>query len=123
MFGPRFIVFSAGVIGCSGLLLGADASHGNHGALAVEQLRIASLYAILHATALTGIAALHGQMRLSAFSLTLAGLFFIAGIVLFSGSIYLKYTHNILTGLAQWGGFMLLAGWAILAWTGLRGRK
>lgn len=123
MLGPRRIVFSAGIIGCAGLLLGAYASHGNVDALASEQLRIASLYAILHAAALIGIAALNGQMRFSSVTLGLTGMFFILGTLLFSGSIYLKYIHNFTLGMAQWGGMMLAAGWGLLAWAGLRGRK
>jgi len=52
-----------------------------------------------------------------------AGWFFVAGIVLFSGSLYLL----VLTG-PRWlgaitpiGGVAFLVGWALLAWTALRG--
>ncbi len=54
--------------------------------------------------------------------LPLAGWLFVAGIVLFSGSLYLLSTTGvrILGAITPLGGLCFLAGWAILAWTVLR---
>ena len=55
-------------------------------------------------------------------SATLAGWLFVAGIVLFSGSLYLLSLTGVrvLGAITPLGGLAFLAGWAILAWTALR---
>jgi uncharacterized membrane protein YgdD (TMEM256/DUF423 family) len=52
------------------------------------------------------------------FAETLAGILFIAGVILFSGSLYLL----AITGVRRWGavtpfgGLCLLGGWLLVAW-------
>jgi len=77
------------------------------------------LYQLIHALALLGVAllSLHFHGRLVAW----AGGFFIAGILLFSGSLYLLTLTGIsrLGIITPFGGLCFLAGWAclaILAW-------
>jgi uncharacterized membrane protein YgdD (TMEM256/DUF423 family) len=78
-------------------------------------------YHMYHALAL--LAAAWAVERWGAGTATLAGWSFVAGIVLFSGSLYML----VLTG-PRWlgaitplGGVAFLLGWALLAWTALRG--
>jgi uncharacterized membrane protein YgdD (TMEM256/DUF423 family) len=74
-----------------------------------------------HGLALLAVAwaATHWESTL----VTVAGWSFVAGIVLFSGSLYML----VLTG-PRWlgavtplGGVAFLVGWALLAWTALQG--
>ena len=50
-----------------------------------------------------------------------AGVLFLAGMLLFCGSLYLKALGqaDITNPLAPAGGFLLMAGWLALAWAGL----
>jgi uncharacterized membrane protein YgdD (TMEM256/DUF423 family) len=116
-----FLLFAA-LAGLTGVGLGAFAAHGLKGRLTADYLAVFQtgvLYQLIHALALFGVAllSLHFQGRLVAW----AGGFFIAGILLFSGSLYLL----TLTGFSRlgiitpFGGLCFLAGWAclaILAW-------
>jgi uncharacterized membrane protein YgdD (TMEM256/DUF423 family) len=54
---------------------------------------------------------------------TAAGWFFVAGTVLFSGSLYLLSLtgHRWLGAITPLGGAAFLAGWATLAWAAWRG--
>jgi uncharacterized membrane protein YgdD (TMEM256/DUF423 family) len=74
-----------------------------------------------HALALFVVAWAGTQWESS--SVAIAGWLFVAGVVLFSGSLYML----VLTG-PRWlgaitpiGGVAFLAGWAVLAWTALKG--
>ena len=78
-------------------------------------------YQMFHALGLLGVA--WAASRLPGGLAAAAGWLFVAGTVLFSGSLYLL----ALTG-ARWlgavtpvGGAAFLAGWACLAWAALRG--
>jgi uncharacterized membrane protein YgdD (TMEM256/DUF423 family) len=52
-----------------------------------------------------------------------AGWLFLAGTVLFSGSLYALALSGVraLGAVTPFGGLAFLAGWALLAWTALRG--
>lgn len=113
----------AAVAGFAGVGLGAFAAHGLKARLAPEMLavfEIAARYQMYHAFAL--VAAAWGWARWRRREFTVAGVLFIAGILLFSGSLY---------GLAlsgpRWlgpvtpvGGLAFLAGWLALAVGALR---
>lgn len=108
--------------GFTGVALGAFAAHGLKSRLSAEYLAVfqtGTHYQLIHALALLGVAllALVAPGRL----VNLAGGFFAAGIMLFSGSLYLL----TLTGISKlgivtpFGGLAFLAGWAclgLLAW-------
>ena len=82
----------------------------------------ASLLHLLHAVALLGLAALS---RLAGHrALGVAGLLMCAGIVLFSGSIYISILRETggTAGLAPVGGVCLMASWLTLALAALRAR-
>jgi len=116
-----FLLFAA-LAGFTGVGLGAFAAHGLKGRLSADYLAVFQtgvLYQLIHALALFGVAllSLHFQGRLVAW----AGGCFIAGILLFSGSLYLLTLTGIsrLGIITPFGGLCFLAGWAclaILAW-------
>ena len=104
----------AGIVGALGVAMGAFGAHGIEGAgyeaRLVEVWHTAARYHLIHALALVGVAA-HPQQPVW------AGGLFLAGIAIFSGSLYLM----TLTG-ARWlgaitpvGGLCLIAGWLALA--------
>lgn|SRR4051812_27659711 len=113
----------AAIAGFAGVGLGAFAAHGLKARLAPEMLAVfetAVRYQIYHAFALLGAA--WGWARWQRREFTLAGALFMAGILLFSGSLY---------GLAlsgpRWlgpvtpvGGLAFLAGWLALGIGALR---
>lgn len=106
------------VVGGLGVVLGAFGAHGLRGRVEPELLAIFETgvrYHMYHALALlaVGLAAARTGGALS----TAAGWCFLAGITIFSGSLYLM----TLTG-ARWlgaitpvGGALLIVGWAVLA--------
>ena len=113
----------AAIAGFAGVALGAFAAHGLKTRLAPEMLAVfetAVRYQMYHAFALLGAA--WGWARWQRREFTLAGALFMAGILLFSGSLY---------GLAlsgpRWlgpvtpvGGLAFLAGWLALGIGALR---
>jgi uncharacterized membrane protein YgdD (TMEM256/DUF423 family) len=104
--------------------LGAFAAHGLRSVLSPTDLatfEVGVRYQMYHALALLAVAG--AVARWGATTAVAAGWFFAAGIVLFSGSLYLL----VLTG-PRWlgaitplGGVAFLVGWALLAWTALQG--
>jgi uncharacterized membrane protein YgdD (TMEM256/DUF423 family) len=114
-----FLAFS-GISGFMAVLLGALAAHSLKNSLSAEHLssfETAAKYQIYHSLALTGIVFLSDKFNNK--YLKLSGYFFITGILLFSGSIYILSTTEV-TGFTNisWlgpvtpiGGMCLLAGW------------
>jgi uncharacterized membrane protein YgdD (TMEM256/DUF423 family) len=104
-----FIAVAAGAFGAHGLQSRLDAH-------ALQTFETAARYQIYHALAM-GLAALSARGPAS----TVACALFLAGIVLFSGSLYLL----ALTGtrafgfVTPFGGAAFLAGWAALAYAAL----
>lgn len=109
--------------GFLGVALGAFGAHALKARLSADDLAIfetAVRYHLVHAVALIALAAL--AQRIPAGAASVAGWSFSAGILIFSGSLYLL----VLTG-PRWlgavtpiGGTALLVGWAALAWGLLR---
>jgi uncharacterized membrane protein YgdD (TMEM256/DUF423 family) len=114
----RTFVLIGALAGVVGVGLGAFGAHGLRGRLSPEMLAVFETgvrYHMYHALALVATAALMG--RLDGRLLSAAGWLFTAGIVLFSGSLYVL----ALTGIGMFGaitpigGVAFLAGWACLA--------
>ena len=113
--------------GATGVLFGAFGAHA-----LIDQVSSRSLhswetavnYQLLHALALLAVAVLGRQAQVSAHTraLTIAGWSFLAGIVLFSGSLYVL----VLTGLTllgpvtPLGGLAFILGWLALAVAAIR---
>ena len=106
----------AAILGFLGVALGAFGAHalrGRVGADLIEVWKTGVLYHLLHVLALLAVAALGSRL---ARPRLVAGLF-VAGIAIFSGSLYLL----VLTEQRRWGavtpvgGLAFLAGWLAMA--------
>jgi uncharacterized membrane protein YgdD (TMEM256/DUF423 family) len=122
----RLFVLLAAFFGFTGVALGAFAAHGLRGRLSPEYLAVFQtgvLYQLIHALALLGVGALalHWRSRL----LGAAGSLFVAGSLLFSGSLYLLTLSGLgkLGMVTPLGGTCLLAGWLCLALAAWRARS
>jgi uncharacterized membrane protein YgdD (TMEM256/DUF423 family) len=118
----------AAAAGFAGVGLGAFAAHGLRAKLAPEMLAVfetAVRYQMYHAFAL--VAAAWGWARWQRREFTIAGALFVAGIVMFSGSLYgLALSGPRWLGpVTPLGGLAFLAGWIMLgigAWRANRAR-
>jgi uncharacterized membrane protein YgdD (TMEM256/DUF423 family) len=124
----RFFLVAAGLLGATGVAAGAFASHGltnlvNEVKL-IEYFELAALYQLLHAVALLAVA-LAASYRPLHLGAVIAGLLFSVGVVLFSGSLYLR----VLTGVADWGsltplgGSAFILGWLVVAFSGIKATR
>jgi uncharacterized membrane protein YgdD (TMEM256/DUF423 family) len=119
----RILWILLGLLGLAAVALGAYGSHA--AAFADERAQAvfetAVRYHFAHLPGL-GLAALIGSLAPTlARRAGVAGALFLAGIVLFSGSLYLKALGlaDVTNPTAPSGGFLLMAGWLTLAWAGL----
>jgi uncharacterized membrane protein YgdD (TMEM256/DUF423 family) len=123
----RLAVALAAVLLALGVAAGAFGAHGLRGRLPGEVLAVfqtAVQYHLVHALGLLAVGALRLHWPGSA-GLSWAGWLLLAGVLLFSGSLYAL----ALTG-ARWlgavtplGGMAFIAGWLALAWAGLQSRE
>ncbi len=125
---PRPWLVVAGVSGALAIAMGAFGAHGLESTLAeaadgarrLEWWKTAAHYHLIHSLALVGVAWLrgHGPRR----AVTVAGISFVAGIVLFSGSLYLMTLTDVraLGAVTPFGGTAFIVGWAAMAWAGFR---
>jgi uncharacterized membrane protein YgdD (TMEM256/DUF423 family) len=116
------LVRLAAILGFVGVALGAFGAHALRGHVAPELIEVwktGVLYQMIHVLALLGTAALGTRVGRPGL---VAG-FFLAGIALFSGSLYTL----VLTGQRGWGavtpagGAAFMAGWIALAICNRRG--
>jgi uncharacterized membrane protein YgdD (TMEM256/DUF423 family) len=122
LFVNRWLAVAA-LNGALAVAAGAFAAHGLQGQLDSHALAIfetGARYHMYHALAL-GLAALAARSESSRHA-TISAWLFLAGIVLFSGSLYaLALTRAAIFGyVTPLGGVALLAGWLALAWAALR---
>jgi uncharacterized membrane protein YgdD (TMEM256/DUF423 family) len=108
-------VLVGAVLGFLGVALGAFGAHGlpkDTPAQALDWWKTAALYHLIHALALllTGLLGLQGA-RVDA-----AGWCFLAGVAIFSGTLYAMTlgAPRVLGALTPLGGLLLLAGWLLL---------
>lgn len=113
------------MLGCAFALTavaaGAFGAHALRARLAEDMLAVwetAARYQTYHALALLGVAL--ASARWPAGQWSAAGWLFTAGIVVFSGSLYLLALTGVrwLGAVTPIGGACFLAGWAVLAWAG-----
>lgn len=120
-----WIAFSAGILGFSGVALGAFGAHALKDALiaraSVQTWHTAVLYQLVHSVALLVIARWSDSGR----ALAWIGRLWVAGIVLFSGSLYWLALGGpkVLGPITPLGGVAFLAGWLLVAWNALRTDK
>jgi uncharacterized membrane protein YgdD (TMEM256/DUF423 family) len=115
------------ILGCAMALMavgaGAFGAHALRARLSPDMLAVwetAARYQMYHALALLAVAL--ALPRASGGSWNAAGWLFTAGIILFSGSLYVLALSGIrwLGAVTPLGGVCFLAGWALLALAGLR---
>ncbi|MEH6351157.1 MULTISPECIES: DUF423 domain-containing protein [unclassified Pseudomonas] len=113
----RSFLMLAAFFGFTGVALGAFAAHGLKNRLSAEYLAIfhtGVTYQLVHTLALLGVALLatHIPGRI----VTWAGVSFVVGILLFSGSLYLLTLTGIskLGIITPFGGVAFLIGWLCL---------
>jgi uncharacterized membrane protein YgdD (TMEM256/DUF423 family) len=119
----RIFVLIGAVLGGLGVGLGAFGAHALKTRVAPELLRVWDVgthYQMIHALALLGVAWLVSRWPESAAAT--AGWLFVAGTVLFSGSLYALALTGVkkLGMITPVGGLALVAGWFVLAWTAWR---
>lgn len=120
----KTFLISGALLGGLAVILGAFGAHALKAKLSPESLQIFETgvrYQFYHALALLLVALLSDKMNSS--SMNFSGYFFIAGVILFSGSIYLLATREIL-GIDSWksflgpitplGGLCFVVGWILL---------
>ena len=116
----RRIVAAGAALGCVGVILGAFGAHALKGQVSVEALgwwQTAVQYQMWHALAVVGLGLSRWGRR--AF---LPAMLFVAGVVIFSGTLY-----AMALGAPRWlgaitpvGGLLLIGGWALLAWRAIQ---
>lgn len=125
----KILIIITSILGATGVLLGAFGSH-----FLAERLEPKSLnafrtgvqYHFIHTLALFGTALLYRIYRIK--GLFYVGLFFLGGILLFSGSLYLLSTQSLLGIelpkffglLTPLGGLALMGSWAAIFFTAIR---
>jgi uncharacterized membrane protein YgdD (TMEM256/DUF423 family) len=119
----RLFLSLGAIFGLLGVAAGAFGAHVLRGRLTPDDLQIfetAVRYQMYHALALLAVGLF--SIRFASASATAAGWCFLAGIVIFSGSLYLL----VLSGARWWGavtpigGVGFLIGWLFLLWAALR---
>ena len=125
---PRIFVILSGLLGFSAVALGAFGAHGLRSRLeslpdGVKRLdwwNTAAHYHLVHALALALAAWL--VQRGAGASAVLAGWSFVAGVALFSGSLYLMTItgQTKLGAITPLGGLLFLIGWGAVVAAGLR---
>src|SRR3954469_25695966 len=105
-----------------GVTLGAFGAHGLRGRLSPEMFAVFQTgvqYHLYHALALLIVGGI--MSRMDGWLIQTAGWLFVAGIVLFSGSLYVLAISGItiLGAITPIGGVAFLLGWACLAFAAL----
>ena len=118
----RRCIFWGALFGLSGVMIGAFGAHGLKALLNADQLAIYHTgvdYQFVHALALLLLGALAQHQTPKAWQL--AATLFIAGVFIFSGSLYLLVLTDTswLGAITPIGGMSFIVGWAALLW-GLR---
>ena len=114
------LFFALGALGgLTAVALGAFAAHALKGKLTAELFdvfEVGARYHMYHALALLGVA--WATTRWPGSATTWAGWLFVAGIVLFSGSLYALALTGMrpLGAITPLGGVCFLAAWVALGW-------
>ena len=114
----RTFLLIGALFGLLGVTLGAFGAHGLRSRLSADMLAVFETgvrYHMYHALAILAVAAL--AARIEGRLITAAGWSFTAGILIFSGSLYVLALSGItvLGAITPIGGVAFLVGWACLA--------
>ena len=115
-------MFIGALMGGVGVAIGAFGAHGLRGRLSPDMLAVFETgvrYHMYHALGIILVAVVMGRM--SGWLIQTAGWCFVAGIVLFSGSLYALALSGVtvLGAITPIGGVAFLAGWACLAFAAI----
>ena len=115
----RFFFAAGSILAFLAVALGAFAAHGLKGRLTPDMLNIFEVgvrYHMYHSLALLAVA--WASSRWPDAGASTAGWFFLAGIVIFSGSLYILTIAGMrwLGAITPIGGVAFLIGWLFLAW-------
>lgn len=115
----RIFLLLAALAGFLGVGLGAFGAHALKRTLTPDLLAVFETgvrYQMYHAFALVAVAWAEGRWRARVFRF--AGWLFVAGILVFSGSLYALAITGVKSfgAVTPLGGLAFLAGWAALAW-------
>lgn len=119
----RWITVAAGFFGFTGVALGAFGAHALKATLEANGTQsawsAAMLFQLIHSVALLALA---GWRDGHAGPSAKVGACWVAGIVLFSGSLYVIALGGpkILGPITPLGGLAFLSGWALIMWNALR---
>jgi uncharacterized membrane protein YgdD (TMEM256/DUF423 family) len=123
MHSKRFIVLG-GILGAIGVALGAFGSHGLNDILTqnarLDTFDTASQYHLIHALGLLIIGLL--AERTPSRYLTWAGYAMVAGVIIFSGSLYILAVFNLrfMGAIAPIGGTAFILSWGLIAFAALK---
>ena len=125
------IIALAAIAGAVGVIIGAFGAHSlseSLGAREMDILRTGVMYLFIHSLAALMTGALVTDEKYTG-ALRGAGIFFLVGILLFSGSLLLIATSRPLAMDLSWmgivapfGGLSFIAGWLLLAYWGINRR-
>lgn len=120
---PGWPLISGGCLALVAVMAGAFGAHGLRGVVSergLEVFQTAVTYQIYHAIALIIVAVLSG-MGLSRKLLGWAAGFYLAGILLFSGSLYLLVLTDIrwVGPITPIGGVCFMVGWVLMVMSGI----
>ena len=119
----RMLILAA-VFGALGVAIGAFGAHGLEATLTAnnrtDTFETGTLYHLVHAVVLFGIAILVRDKRSPL--LIYAGYAFVAGIIFFSGSLYILAVFDLgfMGAIAPLGGTAFIIGWGLLGLVALR---
>ena len=116
----RFALMTGALLALLAVALGAFGAHALKGRLEPDMATVwqtAAHYHGWHALALVGVG-LFLMQRPDAAAISAAGWLFLAGVVLFSGSLYLLALTGVrgLGAVTPFGGVAFIAGWAAFTW-------
>ena len=128
----RLFILTGAAVAALGVVLGAFGAHALKVRLDAEQLQVFETgvrYQNYHAIALMLLGILYEKFKTK--STLYAGYFFMAGILFFSGSLYLLAARTLL-GIEAWkflgpvtplGGLCFIAGWISLIYSVLKNKQ
>jgi uncharacterized membrane protein YgdD (TMEM256/DUF423 family) len=114
---PRTWTGLAALSGLLAVAFGAFAAHGISAPKPVEWLHTGSQYQMAHALAVFAAFGLH---RAGAKGMGVVAALFLAGTLLFSGSLYAMALGGprVLGAITPVGGLSFMVGWVLMAWRG-----
>jgi uncharacterized membrane protein YgdD (TMEM256/DUF423 family) len=115
-------IATAGLIGFSGVALGAFGAHRLSDQISIEMLSIYKtcvLYHLIHSVAILAIAFYGNKLFYK------SALMFVIGIILFSFSLYIyaQTGNGTFAMITPVGGIFLLIGWALIIFEGLKMKR